>query len=296
MPQKKNWFLVANATAGRGKASNTIDNVMQALNHKGIEYEIGLTKYPKHGIELSRLASQNGYGTIVAIGGDGTINEVANGIMLSQKKVKMGIIPEGGGNDFAKMFSIPRNVHAAVNLLQHGHSHKIDVGKFNSTYFVNVLGIGLDAVVAKLAAANTNLNGLARYMWALFKALKTLDYYQLQIKTAELEETRKLLLLSIGNGQFCGGGFRLTPTAKADDGKLNICAVDALSRAKIIKFLPKAIKGKHLGLPVVECFHASQIQISSEFPIPLYYDGEVVSKPLKKITIELLPQALELVY
>ena len=161
----KKWIFIVNSTAGRGKAGNKISNLITSLNEHKLDFEIELTKAPKHAIQLVQDAIKKGFNNIIAVGGDGTLNEVVNGVMLSGKseEVNVGIIPEGGGNDFAANFNLSSNINKAVDTLQKFNLRKIDVGKIENRYFVNALGIGFDARAAQIS--NKINNGTAIRTW-----------------------------------------------------------------------------------------------------------------------------------
>ena len=167
------WFFVVNSTAGRGKTGKKINRLIKALNNTDFDYEIELTKAPLHAIKLAENAIITGFENIVAVGGDGTVNEVINGIMKSgiSEKINFGIIPEGGGNDFAHHFHLSHKIGKAVKILKRGKIVKVDVGKIENFFFINAFGIGFDAEVSRYSCKIAFLNGMPRYLLAVFKSL-----------------------------------------------------------------------------------------------------------------------------
>jgi len=294
----KKWFFIVNSTAGRGKTGKKISKLVTSLNEHKFDYEIELTKAPQHAIQLTQDAVNKGYRNIVAVGGDGTLNEVVNGIMLSGKaeEINLGILPEGGGNDFAANFKLSSNIDKAVNILQRFNQRKIDVGKIEDNYFINALGIGFDARVAIISNKIKYLNGLPRYLLAVIKALVSLKMVEAEIIMDTCTIKNPFLLLSIGNGLSTGSGFLLTPEARVDDGLLDICLINKANRRRVLSLLPAAIKGKHLKEPEVVIHQTRSIEITSKKPLPIYYDGELpeLKDPLHFI-IELLPKKLNLI-
>jgi len=288
------WLFIVNSTAGRGKTGRKINELMDVLNKHGFDYQIELTKYARHAVELAKTGIKEGYRKLIAVGGDGTINEVITGIMQSGKsdKVGLGIIPEGGGNDFAKNFHITGDIEEDIQILEEKHASPIDIGKVNDYYFMNALGVGFDAEVAIESEKIKRLNGLPRYFAALMKVLRKLRPYKFQLELDGEELKKEFLLVSVGNGYCTGGGFLLTPNAKVNDGVFDVCLVDALSKSRLIKVLSTVFKGTHLKFPEVEMRQVKKLKVKSDLPIPLYFDGELPKESLNEMTIEILPSAL----
>ncbi|MCD4795977.1 MAG: diacylglycerol kinase family lipid kinase [Candidatus Cloacimonetes bacterium] len=296
--QNEKWFFIVNAIAGIGKTGRLLSRFITILNDHKLDFDIEITKAPKHATKLALDAVNNGYTRIAAVGGDGTVNEVVNGIMLSQRsdEVTFGIIPEGGGNDFARNFDIPNFVGKAVSTLEKHNTTKVDVCKIEDYYFINSLGIGFDARVAEYACKAKYLNGLPRYLFAVLKALVKLKPYKMKISLDNKNIESSFLMITIGNGRYCGGGFKLTPNSIANDGKFDICLIDAITRRRLLRVLPKAIKGTHIELPEVKIERSDSIEIKTDQEIPVYFDGELpVLKNPKNFRIELLPKKINLI-
>ena len=296
---KNRWLFIVNSLAGRGKTGRILNELIRELNALGFDYEIEVTKAPLHAIEITCEYVKKGFRKIVAVGGDGTVNEVVNGIMKSKKadEIQFGVIPEGGGNDFARNLHLDSNIEKGLKVLLHGDTKEVDVGRIEDNYFINALGIGFDAEVAANSKAIRFLNGLPRYFLAIMKTLLKLKARNVQIEINDEKFERSILLMSIGNGISAGSGFLLTPNAIIDDGLYDICIIRALPVFRIFKLLPTAIKGEHINYPEVEIKQASIIRIKSDYPIPVYYDGEIpVLKHPLELKIELLQQKLQTFY
>lgn len=295
---KREYFFIVNTVAGRGKTGKKLNLLMSELNRRKLNYEIEITKYPLHAIELASSAIKKGFRNIIAVGGDGTINEVVNGIINSgkQNKVKLGIIPEGGGNDFAKNFKIGNKIKEDIEIILRGTTRCIDVGSIENKYFINALGIGFDASVAQYAAGINYLNGLPRYFLALIKAALKLKNHHLFLKVNGRLLDLSTLLVSVGNGLSTGGGFLLTPEAKVDDGKFDVCIIKAVTLGRIPKILTKVLKASHQSLPEVEIIQTDKIEICSDKVVPIYYDGELPElKDPYNIKIQLHPKMINLI-
>ncbi len=298
-PVKTKWLFIVNATAGGGKTGKKINQLVHSLTKHQFTYDIELTKFPKHATQLAKAALQDDYFNIIAVGGDGTLNEVVNGVMQSEKKrqCRLGLLPEGGGNDFAVNFGLPRNIERSVNILGRGRSSKIDVGKIEDNYFINALGIGFDARVAKYSHETRYLNGLPRYLFSVLRALFDGKEFQAKIILDNYKFNSNFLLISVGNGKSTGGGFFLTPEAKIDDGLLDVCFIGKTNTLRILKLLPAAIKGKHLREPEVNLKQSKKITIETKKKLPIYCDGELpeLNDPLH-FEINILSQALNFFY
>ena len=296
--QDKKWFFIVNSTAGRGKTGKKISKLVIALNEHKFDYEIELTKAAGHATQLAQEAIKRGFCNIISVGGDGTLNEVVNGVMLSGKveEVNVGIIPEGGGNDFAMNFNLSSNIDKAVDILQKFNTRKIDIGKIEDRYFVNALGIGFDAKAARISNKIKYLNGLPRYLLAVIRAVLTLKPFEAEVKLDDYKYNSPFLLIAIGNGKYTGGGFLLTPEAIVDDGFLDVCFIGKISRGRLLSLLPSAIKGKHLKEPEVDLKQSRTIEVVTKTPLPFYTDGELpeLKDPLH-FKIELLPKKLTLI-
>lgn len=289
------WFFVVNATAGQGKTGKKINQLILALNKYNFDYEIEITKYAGHGIELAGRAVKAGFEKIIAVGGDGTANEVMNGILNQDKsgKIVLGIIPEGGGNDFARVFHLSSDITKSILRLKQHKIINIDVGKVEKYYFLNSLGMGFDAVAVKYASEMKRVNGLLRYLLAIFKAMVKYKNYDIELEVNG--ETKKLnfTIFSVGNGQYCGGGIKLTPLAKVDDGLLDVGIVTGLTRRRLLKILPQALQGKHLHHPEVEMLKTKYLKVRSEYDIPLYLDGDIPKlEDPQNIEVEILKDRL----
>lgn len=294
----KKWFFIVNPTAGRGKTGKKISKLVTTLNEHKLDFEIELTKAAGHATQLAQEAIKRGFHNIISVGGDGTLNEVVNGVMLSGKveEVNVGIVPEGGGNDFAMNFNLSSKIDKAVEILQRLNIKKIDVGKIEDRYFINALGIGFDARAAQISNKIKHLNGLPRYLLAVIKALVSLKPFEAEVKLDNYTYNSPFLLIAIGNGKYTGGGFLLTPEALVDDGFLDICFIKTITRRRILSLLPSAIKGQHLKEPEVDLKQSRTIEIITKTPLPFYTDGELpeLKDPLH-FKIELFPKKLNLI-
>jgi YegS/Rv2252/BmrU family lipid kinase len=293
---RNEWFFIINATAGNGKSGKKISCLINMLNKQKILFELELTKHQLHALELAKKAANEGYEKIISVGGDGTLHEVVNGIMLAEKadSVKLGILPEGGGNDYAKNFHLPGDVAKGIEIFLKDKIQKVDVGKVGDSYFINSLGLGFDAKVAYFAQRIKGLNGLPRYLVAVAKAMVQLEYYPVKIFIDDEVIEQNILFISINNGKYSGGGFQLTPDAIPDDGKFDICIAKAISRKDIVFNILATIRGKHTQLSFVNMRKTDKITVVSS-PVSYYFDGEIpVPDVIEKLDVIMLPRKISL--
>jgi YegS/Rv2252/BmrU family lipid kinase len=302
------YKIVVNPTSGAGNGAKLMPVVSEWLKNNKIDFDMQATEYPWHAAKITQEAVEQGFDVIVSMGGDGTANEVINGILLSQKiglpAVKMGIIPVGRGNDFAFSMKMPLTYQEGCEALVNPSMKKIDIGYVkgglypDGRYFGNGIGIGFDAVVGFQAVKYKKLGGFPSY---IFGVLETIFLYFKgpRLRLVMDQETLEVnpLMVSIMNGIRMGGGFMMAPDSKQDDGKFDICLVNELSRIATILLVPKFFSGKQGEHPAVTFYHPSRISVSTlKGSIPAHADGETLCTKGDALEIELLPQALEILY
>lgn len=267
-------YFIINPIAGRGRSSRIVDSIKSILAQKGIPFHGATTTYPGHATELAMEAIEKGYRDIIAVGGDGTIYEVVNGLMDSNGS--LGVIPAGTGNDFAHGLHLPMDPSAALDVILKGQKKLIDIGTANEKVFINVAGTGFDAdVLMTMKKARKILKGKLIY---LISALSTLLRYQFRDVSIEVDGKvyhRRILLVAIANGSYYGGGMQVAPKANMEDGKLDVCIISSLPKWRVPFLLPKFIKGDHLHFSFVEYYRGEHVRISSSMPSPLNIDGEL---------------------
>ena len=290
----KKYKLIANPAAGRGKANAAVLQVVELFKAKGASFDLELTTAPRQAAEIARKALKE-FDVIVAVGGDGTVNEIVPGMLFSTKP--LGIIPSGSGNDFIKSLGIPNNIEKAVDIVLKGGTRIIDAGKINGMYFANGVGIGFDAAVNR---ASYEMNHSKRGLWLYVCALvRTLGKYKpvpvrITINGGIMEETP--FLLTIGNGTTCGGGFKLTPHARVDDGLLDVTIVKPLGIPTLLWHLPKVFLGTIDKVTnYARLMRTSRLSVASVHPVPVHVDGEVFPGDGKELEIEIVPGALTVI-
>lgn len=292
------YKIILNPFAGKGKAFRSIRTIEKYFQKFQIEYDMQITDSPKQATEIALQGANQGIENIIAAGGDGTINEVLNGIMKSEnpEKINLGIIAIGGGNDFVKNLDYPQKIEKQIKILKNCDTKKVDIGKIENHYFINTLGLGFDAQVATTYSKSNLLNGFIGYLIAVLLTLIRCRSYLVKIFANDKTITKNALFITVGNGKCCGGKFHLTPNAKIDDGLFDFCIIDKISRRKIVKLLPKTIKGEHTNFPVVTMLKGKEINIKSNEDLPVYMDGEIPElKNRKNIDIKILSKKISLI-
>ncbi len=284
------YVVIYNPAAGHGRAFDRIRGVEQLLQEHQVSYELQVTEYPGHAIELAREAAlRNRSRGIVAAGGDGTANEVLNGMMqahLTGAAVPaLGVLCIGRGNDFAYGAGLPTTVEDAVEALVRGSLASIDVGHLRGglypqgRYFGNGIGIGFDTIVGFEAAKLRRIRGFAGYLVGALKVL--LFYYSaplLTIGTDDGEQVCPCIQVSVMNGRRMGGGFYMAPDALIDDGFLDLCIAGSPRRLQMIALFLRYLKGSQSGHPHIRTGRTRAFTVSSDgAPLAIHADGETIS-------------------
>ncbi|GAH47009.1 unnamed protein product [marine sediment metagenome] len=294
--------LIINLTAGGGKPRSHLKTIFKYLKENGFNFKVSYTSHHGEATELAQKAADKGVDLIISVGGDGTVNEIVNGIMQSKNDPILGIIPLGWANDFIKSVNIPPDVTQACKILVQGKTKKIDVGVINKKiYFANICGVGFDAEVAQYANQIKNRHPNWRILSAFIyifatikKLLSPFRCYKVKIKIDQQEIQTKILFIAISNGKIYGGRFKITPEAILDDGLLDICLVEEMGRFKYLSIIPKVFKGTHGGIKGISFYKAKEIIVQSSELILAQVSGEVIEGQ-KKFTITLQPKSLKLI-
>jgi YegS/Rv2252/BmrU family lipid kinase len=288
------YKLIANPGAGRGRSREVVQRTLEAFRKKGLDFDLEFTKGPRDAERIARKAVGE-FDVIVAVGGDGTINETIPGMIFSDKP--LGIVPGGSGNDFIKVLNIPNNIERAVDIIASGKTRIIDAGRINGTWFANGVGFGFDAAVNRASyGINHSKRGFFLYLCALFQTLGKYDPVPIRVSMNGETISENIFLLTIGNGTTFGGGFRLTPHAVIDDGLLNVTMVKALGIGRLLWHLPKVFLGtidrvKRYALLA----RTNKITVESAGTVPIHVDGEIYGEQGTRFEIEAMPGALRVI-
>ena len=245
--------------------------------------EIVLTSGPGHAEQLAREAASAGR-DIIAVGGDGTVAEAANGILKSGQRVVLGIVPCGTGNDYAlQAVRLPREPREALRIALAGNPRPFDVGQVNGRYFLNALGVGIDANIAATAERLKRyplMRGQTLY-WAASLTELVFHYDRCPQLTVTVDDAppmnREFALAAVSIGPTYGGGFRINPDADPHDGLFDLCTIWKPSQLRALRLLPMIEKGGHLNEPEVTRARVRSVTLESAAPIHAHLDGEVIT-------------------
>jgi len=288
--------IVLNPYAGRWKAKANIVPLKEMLAALDIPFDLTVTERPGHGIAVARAAAEVGFKTIVAAGGDSTINEVVNGMAQAGSGTPvgtLGVIPLGTANDLAFTLGIPTELRAACERLRDGQPRLIDLCRVNDRYFVNNSAVGLEPTVTLEAEKITVVKGTLRYLLAAFRAIMKNPAWYARIVWDDGQYDGSVVLISMGNGARTGG-FYLTPNAKVDDGKLDFIFAPAMGRLALLRLLPQTLSGKHIHRPNITYCQTTRLTIETD-ETPLHTDGEVITRHAKKLSYSIFPGALKVI-
>ncbi len=301
------YLLIVNPTSGRGFAGRVLPEMEAKLKELKIDYDLVLTERPLHATELAEQGARKGYDAVIVASGDGTANEVMNGLMKAKlagfDKTAMGQIAVGTGNDFAYGMGIPGGVDEGCRILAENYRRRVDVGIVKGgdypegRYFGNGVGIGFDAATGFVAARIRWTRGLLLYLIA---ALETVFIYykaplvKLQYDDKEMEIPA--LMLSFMNGRRMGGGFFFAPNGDPGDGIFDLCLARAASKLRVFGLIPFFMKGTQATQKEVTMAQAHRIKATAvRGTLPVHCDGETVCYEGKEIEVELLPAQIEFI-
>jgi diacylglycerol kinase (ATP) len=298
-------LIVFNPIANLGRAWPVASNLRRLADELGGADWAG-TVYPAHATEIAEKASSRGYKVVVAMGGDGTIHEVINGLMAihAENRPELGIVPLGSGNDFARTMNIHKNPEAALQQVFKGTSHLVDIGSVQDgsnrkEYWMNTLGLGFDAAVNIHSRNVPIFQGFMIYFLAVFRTMiQNYRPFKIQYTIDGVESEKKSLMFTVANGKREGGGFILAPDASQNDGLLNFTDVDIISRFQMLSAIPYFLKGTHAELDYVHTGTCRKVKIISDIPLWIHADGEIFagfSSQVKELQIEVIPNAINLI-
>lgn len=303
-----NWSIILNPTAGSGKAKKQWhQKIVPLLQQKNIKYQVSFTESANHASFLAEQFIIEGSRHILAIGGDGTFQEVVNGIMnqtvVSSTDVTLAVIPLGTGNDWVRSLEIPNDIEAAIEILaEKGSPFLQDVGWMSyqkdgvptKRYFMNVAGAGFDAFVAQRMGKSPKRFGQLTYLWELLKGLFLFQNIPIQLQSPVFEVTTPVFMLNIGIGKYLGSGMKVVPDAVLDDGLFDITFIENASKWEVMGQLKGLYDGSFVEFHKVKSFRTNQIEVNTNDKIPLYLqaDGEILGHaPLK---FEILEKKLKI--
>jgi YegS/Rv2252/BmrU family lipid kinase len=302
------WYAIVNPNAGNGKGKKDWSRISDLLNGNKIPFSMKFTERKGHATEITGEMISLGYRKFISVGGDGTLNEIVNGIftqdVCSPSEIILGMIPVGTGNDWGRMFGIPLVYEGAVSVIKECKTILHDIGMVTyfdgnheeKRYFLNIAGLGFESVVVRKTnyQKDRGKSSKAIYFWNLLSSLLTYRNTEAEI-TIDGNTTRaKIFSINVGNGRFCGGGMRQTPEALPDDGLLDITVIKEMGKIEIIRNLNLLYDGSILSHPKVDGYRSTNLKVSSNSLIFLEADGESLGHTPAEFGI--IPSALKIIY
>jgi diacylglycerol kinase (ATP) len=287
--------IIANPASGGGKGAGHIRTVSAQLDDLGLRYELLVSGGPDEPEILARTAAEDGVDIVGALGGDGLVGMVSNGLVGRQ--TAMAVLPGGSGNDFASMLGLT-GLAGSVRLLTDPHLETIDVGRIESSdgvrHFVCVASMGFDSEANEIANRIHRLRGKPKYVSAVVRAL--IRFHPVGFKIGVdgqdvLEE--EAMLVAVGNARSYGGGMNVCPDASLTDGALEVVVVSALSRRGFVAAFPKVFKGTHVSHPAVRTFRGASVRVEAAKPFRVYADGDPAGTLPADISV--IPRSLKVV-
>ena len=297
--------IILNPMADMGNAWKIANDLRPIISEYGNADWSG-TVYPTHATELARQAGEQGYERVIAMGGDGTVHEVINGIMQLPEKRRpiLGVVPVGSGNDFAHALGVPLESDRALACAISGQPSRVDLGLMTDEhgrkeFFDNTLGIGFDAVVTIRSHRLPVVRGFLMYLTAVIQTiLLNHDPALMQMETDGKVWEQSNLLLTMCNGPREGGGFLIAPEAKIDDGLLHYAIIKQVSRLMMFRLVPEVMKGTHGKFQQVSLGTCARMAVRADRPMYIHADGEIYTSfgsNLRSVSFEVLPGALRVV-
>lgn len=285
-------IILVNPAAGRRRGRRKLRRALEVLHRTGVQPEIRESRDARHLVELARRASDERPDVVVSAGGDGTHHYVLNG--LSGSEVPLGLLSLGSGNDLANGLGIPTEPVAAAETLLRGRARQIDLARVGSEVYGCIAGVGFDTVVTRFANEQVRwVHGSAAYAWAIVRCLKFYRAHRLELTSDGGNFSDDFIFATIGNNTTYGGGLKMAPRARLDDGLLDVCIVPAMGKFELLRWVPRAYRGEHLAHPRIVYLQARAIRLESPSRLELFGDGEFMQE--LPVTIEAVPRALRVI-
>lgn len=307
----RRFKVILNPVAGKGKAGERAPEIESLLKAQGIEHEIFITRAVWHAAELARSAGKEGFDIVVAAGGDGTVNEVINGLVQAaqagDRVPTLGVLSVGRGNDFSYGADIPADLEACVAVLRSGSPRPLDVGRVmggfypQGRYFGNGMGAGFDTIVGLEAAKMRHVHGSAAYIFGAIKTfIKFPDAPEVVMTLdgqASSAISQKSTMISLMNGKRLGGTFFMAPRARNHDGLLDLCMTAGLSRGQVVGLVSRYVKGSQEGHPLITTGKAAHFRLEAPGGgLVVHADGETICTDGSLLDITCLPSCLSILH
>jgi diacylglycerol kinase (ATP) len=289
-------LLLVNPTSGGGRGSRVLREALPVFRELGVDVDVHVTANGAEPTGVARAAADRGVDLVVAVGGDGHLAAVGEGLVGSA--TAMAVLPAGSANDYARTIRMPdRDTRAAIATILSGSTERVDAVRMRTSdgerVFLNVVGTGFDAEVAAAAEHITVMRGAGRYVLAIMRVLPRFKAASLELTIDGHTHNQRAMMIAIANGPAYGGGMRVAPAATLTSGELEICIVGEISKPQFIRAFPRVFRGTHVNHPAVTMLRGREIAIDADRPLELIGDGERTGHLPATITV--LPKALSMV-
>ncbi len=272
MINRKILFLI-NPVAGKGEAMALITRIREEFDE--IPHEILISKEEGQISSLVKNEMERGYTDVIAVGGDGTLAEVINGV--AERRISVGIIPTGSGNDFLKTLNLSENIKESMDRIKMGITDQLYLPKVNDHYFINVLGWGVDSEIIKEKNKNIIRDGKLNYLYSTLKMLMVYRPKEVKLTIDDREVLRTTYITAIANGKYVGNGMKICPDASPYKKEFQICTVSKMSRLKLLWNFRKIFKGTHGSVPEIEFFQGKDIRVEFQKDTVIQEDGNLLT-------------------
>ena len=302
MAQPSHTVFLVNPASANGSTGRRWPELARRASAAGLDGATLFSERPGHLAELAREAALDGAELLVVVGGDGSVNEVANGLAGLGRQPEVAVVPRGTGWDFSRTFGIPRRIDDAVQVALEGDVRTIDLGRASyrawdgsdaTASFANVASAGMSGAIAKRANETTKaLGGKASYLWATFAVFSGWAATEIEVAVDGERRAGPMFDVVVANGRFFGGGLEICPDAEPDDGLFDVLTIGDVTKRDLVMTMPKMYRGTHLPHPKAELLRGSSVTVTSETPLPIELDGE--QPGTTPVTFEVAAGALRL--
>jgi YegS/Rv2252/BmrU family lipid kinase len=306
--QNNNWLVIVNPNAGNGKGKKDWDTISSLLKESDLNFTEKFTEKKRHAITLTLEGIEAGFRRLIIVGGDGTLNEVVNGVFLNNtcptKDIVLALIPVGTGNDWGRMFGIPLDYKKAVGIITENKRMLHDIGLISfyneserkERYFINIAGMGFESVVVKRTNIQKDLGRSSKAIYLYNLLLSLLSYKN--CKAEVIIDGEKIIAdvfsINIGNGRYCGGGMRQTPDALPNDGFFDVTIINGMGKIEIIRNLKILYDGSILDHPKIDGYKCRNLKVNSDSLIYTEADGESLGHT--PVDFNIIPASINIIY
>jgi diacylglycerol kinase (ATP) len=296
----KTAFIV-NPASGNGSTGRRWPEIARRAADNGLRGDPFFTAGPGDGAELARTAVEGGAALLVVVGGDGTVNEVVNGLLAAESDAELALVPGGTGDDFARSFGIPTEAGRALEVAASAAAVPIDVGRARfqapdgvaERYFANFAGAGISGAIARRGAATSRrLGARAAYFWATIAVFARWGSVEMRVDVDDERRSGPMYEVLVANGAYAAGGMRVAPSAAPDDARLDAVLIGNVTKLEFLTTFPKIYRGTHVGHPKVEVLQGRSVGVDAAARLPVVLDGE--QPGMTPATFAVVPKALRL--